>query len=333
MTFDETFEVLARPPTSFAIIAFIRMSLRDRLTVVTVAATGDKDTLYSDLLRNSITHYARIADAPRYVVHALDNRTFSLCAAAASSAVTCVRAPCCTRDPFHSSRLRLSALKKARTPRAELPNLQWKEEVLNYKLRAMQIELRAAKGAVLVLDLDALITHAACFEEISEYAEPIVMQGGGYPGCPTSTYSTLGINPNTGVMMMRQAALPFLDALLLTRANRFVYHHTCFEQELFASGVLAAEPRWHDFPNVLAITASGGEALQIRFLNYSRFPAHLNGKALQLIVDNRLDKAAPTRRTVSFPLLRNASKRCVYHDLGNSKTNRTWIERGVWFVG
>ena len=36
------------------------MSLRDRLTVVTVAATGDKDTLYSDLLRNSIAHYARV---------------------------------------------------------------------------------------------------------------------------------------------------------------------------------------------------------------------------------------------------------------------------------
>lgn len=139
------------------------------------------------------------------------------------------------------------------------------EAVLVYKLRAAAEVLRTAKVPVIVLDLDAFVLRRGCFDEWLAQPASIVMQLGGAPGCPPGwPFTSLGVGFNTGAMLLRPAALPFVRALLRMREpgwSEFPYQSHCYEQELFTIGVLAYNPRWRQFPAELALTGTPNTAM------------------------------------------------------------------------
>ena len=187
---------------------------------------------YWPWMLNALTHMSTIASsssgAPRTLAHGLDDATYQLCKSAALPHVRCVRAfDCCNATS--------STLANA------LPAHQLLEAALVYKLAMARLTLqwclrgwcvdqsgsglaavsatRIDSTAVILLDSDALVRTAACFDEWTAFSDDVVTQVGGGPGCPARAFSKLGFGINTGAMLFRgSAAAELLAGALALRA-------------------------------------------------------------------------------------------------------------------
>lgn len=254
-----------------------------RATVVTVA--GGKVT---DLLNNFIINHARLHVAFPLLVHCLDENVLTACRTFAASVhsqqVLCLRARCCTAA---DGRLPVSLMPAL--PADQIKELE-REAVLTYKLKAALDTLLSTHAPVILLDLDALILRAECFDEWLRIPDDIVLQVGGHPGCPANwPFKTLGLGLNTGAMLVRPSAAWLLSAALSMRQGRrypgalsalqgpvssgtairgsptgpqawasraFPYRHHCYEQELMVMVILAADPQWRRFPFEMSLSLS-----------------------------------------------------------------------------
>ena len=255
-----------------------------RATVITVAG-GQQVT---DLLNNFILNHARLQVALPLQVHCLDANILTACRTFAALAhlqqVICLRARCCTAA---DGRLPVSLMPAL--PADQVKELK-REAMLTYKLKAALDTLLSTHAPVILLDLDALILRAGCFDEWLRLPDDIVLQVGGHPGCPANwPFKALGLGLNTGAMLVRPSAAWLLSAALSMRQGRrypgalsalqgpvssgtairgyptgpqawashaFPYRHHCYEQELMVMAILAADPQWRRFPFEMSLSLS-----------------------------------------------------------------------------
>lgn len=322
-------------------------------TILTFADAG-----YSYLLLNSLTHRARTApwSLPPLVAHCLDDVAYARCAAATSALPAarggCVRAPpsCCSASRGLVGERQDHGRAGGGSERARAL-----EALLVYKLRAVQAQLRRTGLPVIMLDADALVTHASCYDRWLAYPEELVTQVSPLTGCPRWVATRLGTTVNTGASLWRPAG----GEALLERALRlrevagprgYPYLHHCYEQELVNSALHAASPTWLHFPRVLAL--SGPPPMRVRLLNFTRWFSLIDGKPYGLTLDDRLgynSTTAPPTSTAAGssppppPPLQRArfvpaglSRRardttCLIHVVGK-KSNATWRARKLWYL-
>ena len=306
------------------------------------------DAGYAYLLLNALTHRARSApwSLPPLIAHCIDDAAFARCAAAAlalpAAGAVCVRAPPCCSASFGLVGERQDhgraggGSERARTL----------EALLVYKLQAVLAQLRRTGLPVIMLDADALVTHASCYERWLSYPEELVTQVSPLTGCPRWVATRLGTTVNTGASLWR----PGGGAALLERALRlreasgprgYPYLHHCYEQELVNAALHAASPTWQHFPHVLAL--SGPPPMRVRLLNFTRWFSLIDGKPYGLTLDDRLGRNITCKPAPACGIVRRArfvpaglSRRardatCLIHVVGK-KSNATWRARKLWYL-
>ena len=190
---------------------------------------------------NFVAHMHRVPKAPPFVMHCLDDATFTLCERVVDASTgSCVRAPCCNATQGRAS---------DRSPESQVV-----EAIQTYKLHAAHATLLRTQQPVLLLDATSLVASRACFDELLSFPEDDIVTsaefvtcpacpgkrpqaalalsrarrsdinhkcpfacGRGAHGCPPMYANVLHAAANTGAILFRPTAAAFLGALLQPR--------------------------------------------------------------------------------------------------------------------
>jgi hypothetical protein len=127
--------------------------------------------------------------------------------------------------------------------------------------------------------------------------EDILVQIGGAPGCPHSTFRKLHVGINTGLIVVKPWAVPFIRQINRYEVDKFEHH--CHEQELFNKFV-AEHGTWVKFPSKMMV-----QTWTLGMLNFSVWPGGVHNKVMRV-----------TRNYVNHdfaPLL--PEQVCIHHDM------------------
>lgn len=203
--------------------------------------------------------------------------------------------------------------------------------VLMYKLiAAYRLLRREPSTPVLVLDATSLVSSRACFDELLSYPEDVVISSEPKRGCPVSASFNLGAVGNTGVMLLRPAALGFLRGVLVNQRGK--YRHHCYEQEAFNNELVDANFSWTRFPltgslpgrrpsrAISKATLARYRGINLRFLNFSHWPRSFAQRRKHSHAD-------------SIWYAENPRTGCLFHPWITNKSAHadTYARNGLWY--
>ena len=173
-----------------------------------------------------------------------------------------------------------------------------RKSVLLYKLIALKRVLEAYNETTILLDKDAYFKNHWCVNTLLNRSEDVVVQIGGPPGCPHSTFNKLHIN--TGLLAVKPWALTLIQNIIRFHVNK--YEHHCYEEEVFNQFV-AKHGQWITFPSNMTV-----QEWTIGILNFTVWPDGIHKTNMRL-----------TQNASHYDFWPDRAETCIHHDLRRKK--------------